>query len=300
MRRPNWQHSELLQQAVDKIGGNQTVFAQLATAHTGYRFNQSEISKLCAAPHRINNANRLNALLAVIENVLAGKLFPAASSGSRDYRKGSTETDRAAKVEFWTVYPPSYERDFARATELAISGLDLRRLHARMGDLKRVVRQKGRVRIIFLDPEYYELCRYGAMQDWGNKDTKFIEAYRESIWTTYLMLRKLVRGGRTSSSDKRKRRPGGFIEIKTLRYPLGFGIDWMNFDDSGGGAIYVRNYPMYADVEDRPIVPLTAADAYWYSFYKEQFEIHWRNALPWANDKKRTWKDLRTDYGGAK
>jgi hypothetical protein len=296
---PSWENSELLREAVSKIGGDQRAFAELVTLHTQYKFNQSQISKLCRVQRRINNANKLAELMTVVEKVLAGKLNAPSGSKSDRYSQESKETGRAAKVEFWTAYPYTYERDFARATALSISGLDLRRLHGHIGDLKEVIRRQGSVRIILLDPEYYELCRYGTMQDWGKKSSKSVEVYRDSIWTTYEIIRSVMRtgmaAGKTKQRNKRLSRSSGTLEIRALRYPLGFGIDFMTFEDANDGAIYVRHYPMYAGVEDRPIVPLTTADGYWYSFYKEQFEIHWRNAVPWTNDKERTWKDLRHD-----
>ncbi len=301
---PSWDYSELLLEAIKKIGGDQTAFAKLVSDDTQYEFNQSQISKLRGIQHRINNSNKLDALKAAIERVLAGKLAPTEKSKSDHHAKKSNAIDEPVKVEFWTDYPATYKRDFARATELSISGLDLRRLQGHLKDLRRVIRRKGNVRIIFLDPDYYELCRYGALQDWGKSDPELVAIYRDSIWTTYEMIRSRMRASmvvnKTKLGNKEKKKPSGTLEIRTLRYPLGFGIDSMTFDDPEEGAIYVRYYPMYPDTDDMPIVPLTTADSQWYSFYKEQFETHWNEAVPWTNDKERTWKDSVPKQGRSK
>ena len=293
------QFQKPLKDAIAKCGGQEVIVARTGLA-------QGQISRLANGVQRsVRNLAKLDALLKVINDILSetppadgGKfqLRVDSTDGSRDpkalanrARSARQIEEKSAKVEFRQDYPRSYGKDFARARKLSISGLNLRRiLQGRMKDLKNVLERKGNIRVIFLDPDFEELCRYAAIQDWGESDPKSADAYSDSIRVAYRKMSKLQkereRKPRVGNGKNRKRKQVGTLQIKKIRYPLGFGIDAMTFDDPKDGD--VRSYPMFSGEEDRPIVPLKPADGYWYTFYKNQFELHWRRATTWRCGEK--------------
>lgn len=172
-------------------------------------------------------------------------------------------------------YPPAYPNEFASAKRnMWITGLNLRRITDREYDgiklithvddaLKRNVKTK----ILLIEPEP-EVCKYAAMQDWGTKDG---DSYAKQV----IRALSIFCGLRTEDTNSN-------LEIRTINYPLNFGIDAMDAESDGGideGIIYLRFYPIYAyKTDDQPIVRLTPKEHYWYDFYKTQFYTLWRLA----------------------
>jgi hypothetical protein len=179
--------------------------------------------------------------------------------------------DTSANVRIWKEYPPSYAADFARAKDLWMSGLNLRRIiPSRLGDIRRVLEGGGTVRVLLLDPDY-DGCRDAAIQEWGRSDRSAIERYR-----------KMIRNVHSSFSELRNRNTRKQIKIRKIGYSLGFGVDAIDLADRNAGVLYVRFYPISGPVmDDRPILPLKSRDGYWYKFYQEQLEYQWACATPW-------------------
>ncbi len=176
----------------------------------------------------------------------------------------------SANVKIWKEYPPSYAADFARAKDLWMSGLNLRRIIPnRIGDIKRVLEGGGTVRVLLLDPDY-DGCRDAAIQEWGRSDRSAIERYQN-----------MIRNVHSSFCELRNRNTRKQIKIRKIGYSLGFGADAINLADRKDGVLYVRFYPISGPTDDRPILPLTWRDGYWYKFYQEQIEYQWACAIPW-------------------
>jgi hypothetical protein len=173
-------------------------------------------------------------------------------------------------VQIWKEYPPSYATDFARAKDIWMTGLNLRRtIPSRIGDIKRVLESGGTVRVLLLDPDH-DGCRDAAFQEWGHSDRWATELYREMIRDVYRALAEL----RNRSNQQQ-------IKIRKIGYTFGFGVDAMRFANSRDGALYVRFYPISGIEDDRPILPLTPRNGYWYDFYRSQLQIQWERAVPW-------------------
>lgn len=291
---PRWQDHQALKHAVEKFD-SQDDFAEFARGLTAFNFTQSEISKLLTNQKRMNSAERMVALKSVINGLVDGTINISAVQSAQLARAAEKDgrPNKVSKFEFHEIYPSSYFTHFARAKNLWISGLNLRRiLHGRLSDIKNALKRGGTVQLIFIDPDVEELCRYAAMQDWGQSDAKAPSRYSESIRTTY----RALSGLQTQSANRRN---VGKLMIRKLRYPLGFGIDAMTFYDGAeeDEALYVRYYPMFSDEEDRPIVRLRPSDEYWYAFYKRQFQLHWRLGEPWNQPERKKGKGVDRTEG---
>jgi len=166
-------------------------------------------------------------------------------------------------------YPEEYETDFATASELWITGTNLRRIvtePAYLGYIKGVLAAGGVVKVLMHHPKY-EVCKYGMMQDGPGTD---LAGYKQIVHDNLSAFCKI-----------RAQSPGGKnLLIRTVDYMLAFGLDIMNGNDEARGVVYVRFYPLpsrHENLDDRPIVKLNYNDARWYRFYVEQFERHWND-----------------------
>lgn len=155
-------------------------------------------------------------------------------------------------------YPAEYEKDLGRAKELWITGNNLRRITPEHDKrLREVLRNKGTIYVILLGEG--DAVKYGAQQDKGpDADPgRFLHSIKEA-YNFFDRLRK--------SHPER-------VHIRTIDYPLPFGIDAIDIN-LPNGVIYVRMYPFYSD-RDEPILVLRPYQEKWYDFYKEQLKIQW-------------------------
>jgi len=194
-------------------------------------------------------------------------------------------------------YSENYPREFAVANRtIWITGLDLRRITQRykgtkirpIHHIETAIREGVKVKILVVDPRSKAACKYAAMQELGEPDT---ERFQQSV-ASALRLFCHLRSGATSNNP----------EIKTIDYPLNYGIDAMDAETHDGidnGIIYVRFYPFFdPECDDRPIVRLTPSERHWYDFYRNQFNLQWESggAKNWrcGQEKSISLKQKRT------
>lgn len=175
-------------------------------------------------------------------------------------------------------YPDEYETDFATASQLWITGTNLRRIAsdpAYLDYIKGVLAAGGIVKILMHHPNY-EVCKYAMMQDGPGTDLTGHKKIVHDNLSAFCKIRAKSQGGKN-------------LLIRTIDYMLAFGLDIMNGSDETRGVAYIRFYPLpkrHENLEDRPIVKLNQNDARWYRFFVEQFERHWNDEVHqgWAED----------------
>lgn len=167
------------------------------------------------------------------------------------------------------IYPEQFITDLERTVRASITGTSLRRLeleHERIREI--LVRDNtSAIQVLFVDYMKKELCRYAAIQEFGKDNAKTVKRFKDRLkknaaW--WFDLRK--------EFNER-------VEIKKIDFPLAFGLDVLEFK-AGGGTVYVCLYPLMdgGEEQDKPIVEIRNGDKTWHSFYKKQFERHWKRA----------------------
>jgi transcriptional regulator with XRE-family HTH domain len=171
--------------------------------------------------------------------------------------------------------PSDYFSDLRGATKLWIAGLNLGRIIPNNDSIIAEICTKpnAQVRVLLLDPNDENACRYGAAQEYGDA----------SSWEKY---KSTIDVARDFFEDFK----AATLQLKLVRYPLGFGLDIVNFSlpDS---FLYVRHYPVRnarlttkqgeldkSKISDQPIMKLnsrTPEHQYWYEFYVKQFLTIW-------------------------
>lgn len=152
----------------------------------------------------------------------------------------------------------------ASAKELWVTGLNLRRIFPdHEGLIKDVIQKGGVVNAMLLSSSNEALVKYGAQQDSG-------VATNSETWANSIKeIEDKLRGLKKSSPKQ--------VEIKSIDYPLPYGLDAVDID-SPDGIIFVRYYPFFTGNSDQPILILRADQSEWYAFYKKQLEIQWEYA----------------------
>jgi transcriptional regulator with XRE-family HTH domain len=164
-------------------------------------------------------------------------------------------------------YPNEYGTELRSATHLWVTGTNLRRIVTDnyLGHVRQILERGGSVKVLMNHP-LDEACRFAMIQDRGpGSDLRLYKEHVHHNLSKFCEIRETGRNGKN-------------LEIRTINYPLSFGLDILNGENETAGVIYVRFYPlpnMQVPSEDRPIVKLRAVDGYWYDFFKDQFERHW-------------------------
>ena len=170
-------------------------------------------------------------------------------------------------------YPlPAYHDDLAKANELWIFGPNLKRIFQqnRKTYIEAALKNRGKVYALLVMPEPPEgqpaASTFTAMQDAD------VGISRKTIPTEVNLIRTNI-----AKLVELKETYPNLVEIKTINYPLTFGVDAID-PTTSRGVLYVRFYPYRAD--DRPILALRADDEF-YDFYNSQRRRLWADGQPW-------------------
>jgi GNAT superfamily N-acetyltransferase len=152
-------------------------------------------------------------------------------------------------------YPNHYSEDLGHARELWITGHNLRRVFPeRQGEIKAVIERNGTVHVLLLHKG--KALEYAAQQELGPDGT------RRELVHSMTMAEAALQRLKLEAPDR--------VDIKTIDYPLPFGIDAIDIG-TPHAVIYVRFYPLRPDREDdRPILVLRPYQKKWFNFYREQ------------------------------
>lgn len=182
--------------------------------------------------------------------------------------------------------PREYPDHLRAATKLWVTGLNLSRILPNEESIIQDICAKplGQVKVVLLDPDDENACRYGAAQEYGDADS-----WKE-YQSTIILARNFLR---TFNASK--------LEYKLVHYPLSFGLDIINFGYPDS-FLYVRHYPIrnsrfempkgnektskYEKVADQPIIRFdsrTPEHEYWYNFYLRQFFTVWAVKDGWPS-----------------
>ena len=231
------------------------------------------------------------------------------SGASTNDQNQSTQPDLVKNINkiLLRTYPAEYYGGFIAATRsMWLSGLNLRRLTLNSYEgvklvdyVEKALLSSCRVKDLLIDPERLELCKYAAMQDWGNTQGA---GYRDAVKATLEhFCGMFVRAAKQERTID--------LEIRTIDFPITYGVDSFNVERNGGdevregrsikidldetSRVWVRFYPFHDFVhEDQPILNLTPKEDYWCRFYIDQFVAQWNSpySTPWRCDRRMSSK----------
>ncbi len=131
-----------------------------------------------------------------------------------------------------------------------------------MQALTNLLRARGHVNVLMLSPTC-DAALYGGQQDYGRKAD--VTRYRNSVTAAFEAFRQL------------RLKYRGQVEIRTIDFPLTFGMDAIDIGDTRRGVIVVLFYPLHSAIVqgDKPVLVLRPNQPAWYQFYERQLEIQW-------------------------
>lgn len=276
----------------------------------------------CSADYLMGKSTqRLDSSAEAGQSLIVGKSNSASNTAepaggstkklSRAKRRSMAWRQAALSELFKDYYDKrDFEKDFAEAIGLSITGPNLRRfmseeggflIHQVKGLLDKISSppfvddedQKDRdVKVLMHDPDSKVVCAMAMIQDEG-PGHGVLRNYRQLVRTN-LSIFCLLRAG---YGDK--------VKIRTMNYMPAFGLDLFRYANKNAGTCYVRYYPLpdpYETYKDKPVVRLVQPDGYWFTEAKKQFDRHWFGVgkdlpkrYPWRPTIEKVWETLSTE-----
>ena len=173
--------------------------------------------------------------------------------------------EKSAESLFLMEYPPILLDDIRAAKELYIMGVNLTRTVTNLyPDLEAKLTKGDKVKILLVNPGGVANKLLASRLYYPTDE----QGQSKRILATLSSLAYLVR-------IKPKQ-----LEVRTLDYPIAFGVFATNLNSSDG-AIYMEQYGFKAKRDDIPKLVLRPKDGRWFEQYREQVLALWENATPW-------------------
>lgn len=181
-------------------------------------------------------------------------------------QKQSQSTESFYSEEF----PSSYRTDFETAEELWLIGVSLRRtVQANYPKIEQKLRQGHIIKVLLVHPEGAGL-EMAVLRNYARRD---VEPKRNEILFNLQLLCDL----RRSFPDK--------IEIRTIHYPLAYGVIATN-PNTASGTLYLEHYCFRTASDSLPRFVLRAKDGRWYDHFKSEIRALWDAGMAWPCDKQ--------------
>lgn len=146
--------------------------------------------------------------------------------------------------------PPTIEQDIENASDVWLVGV-LGKKHAR--DFYSIIEQKLKkghsIKILTIHPEP-AVVEFEEMRIYGLANVKTTCSDIETGLKSFCYLKQIS--------------PNNLM-IRTIRYPLGYGVIGINPDDASG-VLYIRNYAFKMPGGAKPKFTLRTKDGFWYDF----------------------------------
>jgi hypothetical protein len=226
--------------------------SEIFQKHTRLIITRNNEDRACVIPMQL-----MTAIEEIVGNIDIDRLM----AGTSQYGWSDDLRNHLVDQILLETYPSEqYPKDLASATELWMSGTNLRRaIPYRFKEFKQVLERGGTIHAIFANPGSGEMMRYAAMQEQGNVGGEEVKNSQQ----------ELINQNMKQLFNLSKEVSRGNILIYKTDYPMGYGLDLID-RNSEEGIIYVRYYP-FAD-DGRPVLRLTRKNDRWYRFYLFQLE----------------------------
>jgi hypothetical protein len=205
------------------------------------------------------------------------------STPSSDVPSEPQKSLSSSGIVFLNKWPPGYERDFEMATELWLVGVSL---ESEVIPTENIIMLKDKlvkghsINVLLTDPDECDVIKSvvkrsfkknwvisESTSDDDSRLQKDIERKRREIRNTLQELCDL---------RKLSRR----LHIRTIRYPLSYGVQAMNPGDKSSGVLYIKLYP-YKIESVKPRFVLRAGHDEWYESFRQEMGELWTDGVEW-------------------
>jgi hypothetical protein len=163
-------------------------------------------------------------------------------------------------------YPASYKEDFEAAEELWLVGISLHRtIQNNYSAVERKLQQGHRVRVLLVHPEGPGI-KMAVQRNYAYRE---VEPKSNDVRLTLQLLcnlRNVASGG---------------LEIRTIQYPLAYGVTAVN-PDTTSGILYLEHYCFRVSSDSWPRFVLRASDGRWYGFFRREARALWDAGVDWS------------------
>lgn len=169
-------------------------------------------------------------------------------------------------------FPQSYKADFENSDVMWLIGVSLHRtIKTNYKTLERKLRQGQTLRILLVHPHGTGV-ELSVARNYVNRR---VEPKSNEISFILELLCKLSEIAPTK------------IEVRTINFPLAFGVMAVN-PDRATGMLYIEHYGFRVSTDSIPRYVLKATDGRWYDFQKREIEALWDAGENWVCEKSKT------------
>jgi hypothetical protein len=210
-------------------------------------------------------------LISPVTLVILGLLATALLGTRHAVKELSNKLTQTADTFFLDEYPSTLKTDFESATELWMVGISLTTpIRTYYSTLESKLRKGHLVRVLLVDPD--------------NTAVEMSEL-RAYVWTNVDRGRSEIRNSLQDLCNLKKIATDK-LQIRTIRYPVGFGMFGMN-PDTISGILYLKYYPFRTTGGAKPKIVLRARDGQWYELFRSELHNLWDNGTEWVCEERR-------------
>ena len=169
------------------------------------------------------------------------------------------------KNVFMDDFPISLREDIINANELLLIGVTLSRtIKTYYSEFQGKLRKGHIIKVLLVDPES-QAVDMAETRNFGRTDSARTSSDIRANIMDLCELQKIA-------PDR--------MRIRTIQNPLTHGVIAVN-PDSSQGVLYMENYPYRTLGGSKPKYILRDGQDAWYSFFKEEAQILWKNGKDW-------------------
>jgi hypothetical protein len=207
--------------------------------------------------------------VATLSSVTLGALAFLALSQIRS-RRHVAEIARSHHIDPLAVLRAEFPVDLAQRRASAMDYLYIgismaRTVQTMRNDLRRMLLDGAKVRVLLLDPTDEPSLRQAALRAGNNADPKRLAARINASLEEIAFLREETHGD---------------VEIRVLRHLPAMSVNAIE-TQSSHGVICVQHYEYRASAESLPIIQLESKDGFWYQHFVLEAERMWEGGDPW-------------------
>lgn len=171
------------------------------------------------------------------------------------------------KVLFLEELPPNCKKDLISAKEVWLIGSTLgKTISGNYDVLKAKLENGGNIRVLLVHPDGSPLEIIASRFLSPVNRNPVVQAGRiKEVLENFCSLKKLT-------PDR--------IQIRTIEYPLSFGVIAIN-PTQASGTLYIEHYPFRTVSGSMPKFVLKANDGQWYEFFIKEIQALWENGKEW-------------------
>jgi len=182
----------------------------------------------------------------------------------------SIEHISRSKITFLKDFPPAYQSDMEKATELWLVGITLREaIHKNLPRIKKILNKEvGCVKVLLVHPDGPAL-KMAAFREYAYADSR--PEYKSID----------IKSSLSTFGNLKTEHPGK-LEVRTIEHPLSHGIIAID-PETTTGILYIASYTFKVKDGAKPKFVLSSEAGYWYKHYVDELKTTWEYSNPWES-----------------